>query len=167
MGNQESIVNNSSIIFADEIIPKNVLIYNYLIVNINRYTNKYTYIRCLSLDDSKIFMKSYINFIDNSKIHIDSKILVSDWDKIMRLCETKFNNRYNVFRASYWGETSGRISFTNRKTDYRSLVRIYNRENTNVIDLLLDDSKVLRIINPNLSSYMNPNIAFIWDTELY
>lgn len=111
-----------------------------MINNKNKYKYKYSCIRSLQLDDVKFFIETYINNIPQSK----------------------FKNRYNVFRAAYWSETSGSTYFTNSKTVYKSLIRIYyiyNRENKNTINLLLNDSNLFRLINPN--------IGFIWNSELY
>lgn len=139
MGNQQVIEERSDIS-----IPKN-LIQKYI-------PPKYSYIRFLSYYDQNIFSNIY-------GLELPNQLQINTWIDVMERSQIYFECRYNVFRKSYWCESSGSSRFTERKTNYHSLCRIFNRDGNTMKNLLIDSDNITVIDCLNIASWVNPKIG--------
>lgn len=132
-------------------------------------TNKFCFLQCLHLDDQHIFKKKYIKYFNycitngNNSLYnalCEGGIQLKDWDFLMKKCSNLFNKQYFVYRQSYLGEPSGKVTINSNKVNHWSKVRIFGNFDRKAINLLVNNNsiKVSDIVRE--SSFVNMELVY-------
>jgi hypothetical protein len=128
------------------------------------FSERLCFIRCLKSSDKEAFIEKYLTVLNSDekqfKYYENGVIKVRTWLRIMR--EINLENRYCVYRDSYWGENTGRTDVSLRKTIYKSLLAEFGSHRVCTVDLLIAEKHISRIYLFRRSNYVNVKQWF-WD----